>query len=616
MRRLTLFIVVLTLMMAMIAVPVSAKFQTSYNSSSDSVDVTCPDGTEISNGVQVVVNMRPNFTYTATAIGIDGYDPVIGVGDSEGVALCNDDEPSAGRYAVSLPTTGEVDSSEVNAQMPFYHSNKGLTDISLVIGSPDGSDGEFILVLEGMAVTTNDGKGKGAGDPYRIQVTQNIVDSGVPLEVYMISKTRQLNAFMQLADSSGNVITQKDGTAIECNDAGYECWSGGDSLEGSFVQSPKGQSIVGKATDAKLAFDLSNFAVDSDPENNYLRYLMTSVGQRTFGEYIVVMRIGVKGGGSSTTFNNDNNTDNTDTTDNTTNTDTTDNTDNTDTTDNTTKPPFGDLASGVPAPDKNNKGGGGINVTCPDDTEIKNGVHVSVGMAPKSTYKATVVGVNGFDPAIAMVDKKGVQLCVDDDTVGADYSLSLPTTGSVDASGSNTQMSITNNNDQITYVSLIIGSPDGSSGEFALILEGMSVDKSDGKGDGSGDLISVQLTQNMLDSGVPLNVYMLTKVKKLDPLLQLVHADNTVVELKDGSVMECDNAGEDSCWGSSEDMSDSFVSDGSDEFAGTSTDAELSIPLGSITLDKNPDNNFFNFLMTSVNQRTFGDYMVVIHVGV
>ncbi len=102
----------------------------------------------------------PSFTYTATAIGVNGYDPVIGVGDSEsGINLCNDDEPSAGKYSVSLPSTGEVDSSETNAQMPFYHSNSGLADISLVIGSPDGSDGEFILVLEGMAVTTNDGKG-------------------------------------------------------------------------------------------------------------------------------------------------------------------------------------------------------------------------------------------------------------------------------------------------------------------------------------------------------------------------------------------------------------------------------------------------------------------------
>jgi len=614
MRRLTLFIVVLVLLIAM---PVSAKFQTSYNSSSDSVDVTCPDGTEIKNGVQVVVNMRPNFTYTATAIGIDGYDPVIGVGDDKGIALCNDDEPSAGRYAVSLPTTGEVDSSDVNAQMPFYHSNKGLADISLVIGSPDGSDGEFILVLEGMAVTTNDGRGVGAGDPYLVQVTQNIVDSGVPLQVYMISKTRQLNTYMQLADNDGNIVTQDDGSTIECDDAGGDCWSSSDSLENSFVQSPKGKAIVGKETDAMLGFDLSNFKVDSDPENNFLRYLMTSTGQKTFGEYIVVMHMGVKAGGSSAS-----NTDNTDngqtTTDNTGNTDNTNTTDNTDTTttDNGTKPPFGDLASGVPAPDKTKKGGG-INVTCPDNSEIKNGVHVSIGMGPKATYTATVVGVNGYDPAIAMLNKDGVQLCVDDDTSASDYSLNLPTTGSVDSSSSNTRISLTNNNDEVTFVSLVIGAADGSSGEFALVLEGMSIDKADGKGAGTGDLYSVQLTQNMLDSGVPLNVYMLTKGKKLDPLLQLVHADNTVWELDDGTVMECDNAGDTSCWGSNEDLSDSFVTTvDNEEIAGTSNDAVMSVPLDGITLDENPDNNFFNFLMTSVNQRTFGDYVVVFHIGV
>ncbi len=602
MRRIFLFIIVLMLVVAM---PVSAKMQGEDNSSTDGTNVTCPDGTEILNGVQVVVNMRPNFTYTATAIGVNGYDPVIGVGDDKGISLCNDDEPSAGKYTVSLPSTGEVDASDVNAQMPFHHSFKGLSNISLVIGSPDGSDGEFILVLEGMAVTTNDGRGVGAGDPYYVEVTQNMVNSGVPLEVYMMSKVRQLNPFMQLADSKGNPLTQKDGSVIECDDAGGDCWSFSDSLENSFVQAPGGQPIIGKSTDAVLDFDLTNFGVDSDPANNYLRFLMTSTGQKTFGEYMVVMYMGVKAEGGNGSASNGDNTDNGQTT-----------SDNTDTTDSGTKPPFGDLASGVPSPDKTKKGGG-INVTCPDKGEIKNGVHISVGMAAESTYTATVVGVDGYDPAIAMLDSKGVQLCVDDDTVGADYSLSLPTTGSVDASGSNTQMSITNNNSEITYVSLIIGSPDGSSGEFALVLEGMSVDKSDGKGDGSGDLISVQLTQNMLDSGVPLNVYMMTKVKKLDPVIQLVHADNTIVELDDGTRVECDNAGSDSCWGKSEDLSDSFVSDGAkQDIPGTSGDAELSIPLSSVTLDENPDNNFFNILMTSAKQRTFGDYLVVFHIGV
>jgi hypothetical protein len=104
---------------------------------------------------------------------------------------------------------------------------------------------------------------------------------------------------------------------------------------------------------------------------------------------------------------------------------------------------------------------------------------------------------------------------------------------------------------------------------------------------------------------------MMTAVKKLDPVLQLVHADNTIVELDDGSRVECDNAGDD-CWSDMDDLSDSFAAD----VDGTSSDAALSIALEGITLDENPDNNFFNFLMTSKSQKTFGDYVAVFHIGV
>ncbi len=82
-----------------------------------------------------------------------------------------------------------MDASSSNTQMPFFHSNSGFSTISLVVGSPDGSSGEFVLVLEGMAVTSNDGKGEGAGDPYAVHLTQNMVDSGVPLNIYMIDQS-------------------------------------------------------------------------------------------------------------------------------------------------------------------------------------------------------------------------------------------------------------------------------------------------------------------------------------------------------------------------------------------------------------------------------------------
>lgn len=607
MRRLSLFLLIVVLML-LIAMPVSAQdSKKGKGASNASVDVTCPDGTEIQNGVQVVVNMRPSYTYTATAIGVNGYDPVIGVGDESGINLCNDDEPAAGKYAVSLPSTGEVDSDRTNAQMPFYHSNSGFSDISLVIGSTDGSDGEFILVLEGMAVTTNDGKGAGAGDPYSVMITQNMVDSGVPLEVYEIAKVEKLDTFMQLVDSDRNVITLDDGTAVECDDSGTNtCYGDSSNLENSFVQAPNAQGIPGGPGDSMLSLSLEGLPLDADPANNYLKFLMSSSGQSSFGEYIVVMHMGVNsGGGSSTTSNNNNNGQNT-----------------SNTTDNNGKPPFGGLAEGVPAPDKTKpdktgKGGGGVDVTCPDGTEIKNGVEVTVSMRPNFTYTATAIGVNGYDPVIGVGDSGGINLCQDDDPAARKYTVSLPSTGDVDSSSSNTQMPFFHSNSGFSTISLVVGSPDGSSGEFVLVLEGMAVTSNDGKGEGAGDPYGVHLTQNMVDSGVPLNVYMISKVQDMDPFMQLVHADNTVVTLDDGTSVECDNAGTKSCWGDSEDLSDSYVSDGPNSgIPGGSVDAMMSISLDGMTLDKDPNNNWFNYLMTSKNQRTFGDYIVVFHIGV
>ncbi|NOG51547.1 MAG: hypothetical protein HND48_20570 [Chloroflexi bacterium] len=48
------------------------------------LSVTCPDGIAFNNGVEVVVNMRPGFSYTATAIGIGDFDPIIAVSDENG----------------------------------------------------------------------------------------------------------------------------------------------------------------------------------------------------------------------------------------------------------------------------------------------------------------------------------------------------------------------------------------------------------------------------------------------------------------------------------------------------------------------------------------------------
>jgi len=239
--------------------------------------------------------MRPNFTYTATAIGKDGYDPVIGVGDSNGITLCNDDNDTASQYSVKLPSSGVVDASSTSAQMPFSHDSAGFSTISLVVGSADGSGGEFTLVLEGMSVTSNDGKGDGAGDPYSIQLNQSMVDSGVPINIYMISKVQELDAFMQLVDADNKVIVLSDGSRVECDNAGEKsCWGDSTDLSDSYVADTASDAIPGGSGDAMMTIPIADATVDKDPNNNWFNFLMTSAGQKTFGDYLVVFHVGVK----------------------------------------------------------------------------------------------------------------------------------------------------------------------------------------------------------------------------------------------------------------------------------------------------------------------------------
>ncbi len=577
MRRILILLVVIFVFV----LPVNAQKPGGKGTSvtTDSVEAICPNGVQIQNGVEFIINMRPGFTYTATAVGINGFDPVIGVGDQSGIVLCEDDESAAGRYSVDLPSSGSVTPSSANSQVPFNHSNASFADISLVVGSTDGSGGEFVLILEGMAVTTADGSGAGAGDPFVVRLTQNMVDSGV-LNVYMLAITNNVDPLMQLVDTDNNVIELDNGDRVECDDAGDSdiCWGDSADLSGSFVSRTQGRQTPGGPRDSMLSIPIGDFSLDSDPDNNFLNFLMTTYRQETFGDYLVVFHTGTGTGGGQPSL--------------------------------------------VPTPQGGGKSGNtantGVTATCPDGTQITNAVEIVVNMRPGFTYTATALGRDGFDPIIGVGDQNGVSLCRDDDQSAARYTVNLPSSGLVDSANTNSQVPFSHSYDSFADISLIVGGLDGSTGSFVLILEGMAVTTADGSGAGAGDPFAVRLTQNMVDSGVPLSVYMIAVTNDLDPLMQLVDSDKNVIELDSGSRVECDDAGDSqTCFGDHSSLNGAFVSRTQGrQTPGGSRDSMLSFDLSGFTLDPNPDLNFLQFLMTSYRQETFGDYLVVLQIGV
>lgn len=260
--------------------------------------VNCDNGTSFTNGIEFqVVNMRSGFDYTATAVGINGFDPVLAVLGEGGEGLCNDDESSASRYAADLPTTGLVPASNLSSQVTFNHdSDSGFQTISLVVGGYGDQYGEFILILEGMGVTAADN----AGDPFSVRLTPNMVDSGIPLDVYMITRGQSnVDPIISMIDADLNVRADDLGNDIVCDDAGTDlCWGSTVDLSDYGVTINTG-TLPGWQYDSYISLDLTDLTLSDDPDQNFLSFLMSSY-EGSQGQYLLVFHAGmgefVKGG--------------------------------------------------------------------------------------------------------------------------------------------------------------------------------------------------------------------------------------------------------------------------------------------------------------------------------
>jgi|GEM_PF-4327023 len=253
-------------------------------------DVECRDGDEIEAGVELtIVQQRSGNQYRVTAIGIDGFDPVLAVmltGDYDD-ALCNDNDSEAATYSADLPTTGDVDTSRDSAQVIFnLNSSNAFENVSVVVAGEGGSSGEFVLIIEGMYASSADG----AGDPMSLAISPALIESGVDPSVYMISVVNAFDPLIYLADSSLGQIEDNDGNPILCDDAGSSslCWGESESLVGSYVSRSQNRQLGGGQYDSMLTL-----AVDEDLAGFYFNYVMTSYGS-TEGDYVVAFHMGVE----------------------------------------------------------------------------------------------------------------------------------------------------------------------------------------------------------------------------------------------------------------------------------------------------------------------------------
>jgi hypothetical protein len=263
------------------------------------VALDCGRGLEFNNGVEFqIVLMRAGFTYTARVIGLNGFDPVVAVYESGTLrnGTCVDDSPDMQGYEVNLPTTGRIRASRTDAMVRFdQRSGDSLKDMSITIGGVNDMAGDFVLLLEGMAVTEFDGY----GDPFRVLVTPGVVGRGTPLFIYMLGISSRLDPLTFLHDGNGNVFTLDDGTEIFCDDAGDSrgCWGDAGTsdfnMNGYYVERGQGQLLDGDSLDAALIFPVSSFTDVTVDEPLIFDLAMTGAGGSR-GEYMIVFQVGTQ----------------------------------------------------------------------------------------------------------------------------------------------------------------------------------------------------------------------------------------------------------------------------------------------------------------------------------
>lgn len=248
--------------------------------------------------------------------------------------------------------------------------------------------------------------------------------------------------------------------------------------------------------------------------------------------------------------------------------------------------------------------------TCESGTTFENAIEFSIDLRP-AAYTVTVLGIDGFNPQVAVVTENGDELaCEDDSPAAAAYSLNLPTTGEVAASASNAQATINVNGQGFTEVSIIVGSVDGEGGSFVVLFDTLRATSDDFQ----GDPFIFPVTDVLTSADTPLTIYMIALSESLDPLIQVATGSYKPI-LFEGQPLACDDAGTLACYDKGASFAEETTINTKTTIAPNYLDAALTLSADIIEQVQTARGNLV-VLMSSFNQQTQGEYMVVLHVTI
>ncbi len=245
-----------------------------------------------------------------------------------------------------------------------------------------------------------------------------------------------------------------------------------------------------------------------------------------------------------------------------------------------------------------------VDVNCESSIGIiENGTEINLqNLAPEGFYTVTALGMAEFDTIMATFLDGELDGCADDDVFVSDYKASLPI-GEIPSSERNAQWDF----QTVNSARLVIGSFGDTAGEFVVVLEGGILSNTNAQ----GTIISLPLTAQLIDSGVPITAFIFSQTENFRPTLSLVDTEgNTLTDESDNPITCTQASNPESCWGDSTSLTDATYTlfDGESRNGGE-FDVSLSVPLASAFLGE-----AINFRIHSANN-TVGEYVLMLHIG-
>lgn len=155
-------------------------------------------------------------------------------------------------------------------------------------------------------------------------------------------------------------------------------------------------------------------------------------------------------------------------------------------------------------------------VQCEDGRQLVGGVKITfLDVSPGFSYQVTAMGVQDFDPAIAVVTEPGIGECNNNNPEVVGSQVAVPGIGFAEAQATAAQFLARAPRDPSENLEILIGGYAGSSGRFAAVIENFGVNPAE-----ELDRFLMQVPTS--SAREPLGVFMIGQTDNINPYMQVV----------------------------------------------------------------------------------------------